>query len=115
MRTLISFLGTFVLLFGVSPAAENQKAQAVLTVTVNQEKSVVLTWTASTTPGITSYQIERSEVSGGSYSEVGTTDGSTLRFQDITVMPHTTYYYVAIAVTQDGNSPFSNQSAAIIP
>lgn len=112
MRTLIT-----VLLFVCAAfAGQNQKSQVSLTLTVNQEHSVLLTWTAPTTPnGVTSYQVARSTTSGSGYAEVGTTDGSTVRFTDSTVNPHTTYFYVVVAVNAEGDSPQSNQATAAIP
>lgn len=81
---------------------------------------VELSWTLS--PDATSYDIQRSLVSGGPYSSIGTTNG--LGFVDTGVVNNTLYYYIVIAssagVADSGNSnevigePQSAQTGSII-
>lgn len=66
-----------------------------------------LTWSAS--PGGTNYFILRSTTSGGPYSSIGSTNGTS--FLDTTVANGTTYYYVVYAVGPNGTSPLSPQAA----
>jgi fibronectin type 3 domain-containing protein len=67
-----------------------------------------LTWTAST--GATSYEVKRSTVSGGPYTQVA---ASTLTsYTDTNVSNGVTYYYVVNAVNASGISANSMQAAA---
>jgi subtilase family serine protease len=69
---------------------------------------VALGWTGSA--GATNYNVKRSTTSGGPYSTVGSTAGTT--FTDSTVTNGTTYYYVATASNTAGESGNSNQASA---
>jgi fibronectin type 3 domain-containing protein len=77
--------------------------------------SVLLTWTASTTQGVT-YNIYRSEVSGGPYSQIAT-GVNAVTYTDNKVQHKHTYYYVATAVDGSNNeSVYSNEAGpAVIP
>ena len=78
--------------------------------------SVVLNWTASTSPNISSYDIYRSTTSGGSYTQIGSVTAPTTTFTDSSVTDGVTYYYVATAVNSSGEqSGDSNQATAAIP
>ncbi|MBV8805689.1 MAG: cellulose binding domain-containing protein [Sinobacteraceae bacterium] len=66
---------------------------------------VTLTWTAST--GAVSYNVERSTVSGGPYTTVGTP--TTTGFTDTSVANGTTYFYVVNAADLAGPSGNSTQ------
>jgi cellulose 1,4-beta-cellobiosidase len=70
---------------------------------------VSLSWTGSA--GATSYNVKRSTVSGGSYSNIAT-GVATTSYTDSTVTNGTTYYYVVSAVNSFGESPNSNQASA---
>jgi len=67
-----------------------------------------LSWTAST--GATSYNILRSLTSGAGYSTVATVGTTT--YNDSSLTPSTTYYYVVQAANSFGTSPNSNQASA---
>jgi fibronectin type 3 domain-containing protein len=69
--------------------------------------SITVTWTAS--PGATSYSVRRSTVSGGPYTEAGTTTGTS--FTDSGLAHTTTYYYVVVAINAVGPSPNSTQAS----
>lgn len=69
---------------------------------------VALGWSGST--GATSYNVKRSTTSGGPYSTVGTSSGTT--FTNTGLTNGTTYYYVVTAVNSAGESGNSNQASA---
>jgi fibronectin type 3 domain-containing protein len=76
-----------------------------------------LSWTASTTSGVTSYNVYRAVfgASCGSYSNVGSTPSSTTAYTDSVVADGTTYCYATTAVDPSGESAYSNISKAVIP
>jgi hypothetical protein len=76
---------------------------------------VALNWTASTSSGISSYQISRGTVSGGPYTPVGSVGASTTSFTDTTVVSGQTYYYVVAAVAGSSTSPASSPTVATVP
>ena len=79
------------------------------------QHTVVLSWKASSSANITSYNVYRSTISGGYYGLVGSTAGS-LSYKDDTVESGTTYYYVTTAVSNKGEqSEYSNQVIATVP
>lgn len=80
-----------------------------------QQHSVGLTWTASTSTGITAYNVYRSNQSGASYSKIGSTAATVLSYSDQTVASGGTYYYVVTAVAGANESTYSNQASASIP
>ncbi len=79
--------------------------------------SVNLSWTASTTSGIESYNIYRAVhgTSCGSYTNIGSTAGSTTAYTDNNVTDGTTYCYATTAVDSSGESGYSNITQAVIP
>jgi hypothetical protein len=80
--------------------------------------SVNLSWTASTTSGIESYNIYRSVYSSskcGIYSNIASTAGSTTVYTDSNVTDGTTYCYATTAVDSNGESAYSNITQAVIP
>ena len=79
-------------------------------------RTVVLSWTASTSSNIASYNVYRSTTSGGPYSEIGSVPESTTTFTDTAVTDGQTYYYVTTTVNSDNQeSSYSNQAGAVIP
>jgi hypothetical protein len=78
------------------------------------QHTVGLTWTASTSSGVTAYNIYRSTSSGAGYNKIGSTT-NVLSYSDVNVANGATYYYVVTAVSSGGESVFSNQAAATIP
>jgi hypothetical protein len=76
--------------------------------------SVNLNWHASTSTGVTGYNVYRSTISGGYYAFVGKV--SSLTYSDHNVQSGTTYFYTVKAVSSSGLlSVFSNQVQAAIP
>jgi hypothetical protein len=60
--------------------------------------SVSVSWNASSSPGVTNYNVYRSTTSGGPYARVGwRVSGSS--FTDTSVQAGATYFYVVTAVT----------------
>jgi len=80
--------------------------------------SVSLTWTASVTEGITSYNVYRALYTSnvcGSYSSIGSTASTITAYTDNLVTDGTTYCYATTAVDPDGESGYSNVVQAAIP
>jgi hypothetical protein len=80
--------------------------------------SVSLLWIASTTEGITSYNVYRAVYAAsvcGSYSDIGSTGSSVTAFTDNAVTDGTTYCYATTAVDTNGESGYSNVVQAAIP
>jgi hypothetical protein len=103
-----------------SSNASNSPTAAALsgTGTAAPVHTVNLSWTASTTPGITSYNVHRAVYgtsSCGSYSEIGSTSSSVTVFTDSVVADGTTYCYATTAVDPSGESGYSNIIQAKIP
>jgi predicted carbohydrate-binding protein with CBM5 and CBM33 domain len=70
---------------------------------------VSLTWTGST--GATSYNLKRSTINGGPYTNVLVGVAGT-SVTDVGLNNGTTYFYVVTAVNASGESTFSNQASA---
>ncbi len=76
--------------------------------------SVQLNWQASTSSGVTGYDVYRSTTSGGYYSLLASLTGLT--FTDKAVQAGLTYYYVVTAINSSGlQSTYSNPVQAVIP
>ncbi len=69
---------------------------------------VSLSW--NTSSGAASYNVLRGTVSGGPYTQIGTS--TTAGYLDTAVTNGTTYYYVVTAVNGGGQSGDSNQASA---
>jgi fibronectin type 3 domain-containing protein len=77
---------------------------------------VGLSWSASTTPSVTGYNVYRGGTSGGPYQKIGSVDAATSNFTDTTVASGTTYYYVVTAVGPGNKeSVNSNEVSATTP
>ena len=77
-----------------------------------------LSWNASGTEGVTSYNVYRAVFgsnSCGSYSDIGSTSGSVTTYTDNNVTDGTTYCYATTAVDANGESAYSNIVEAAIP
>jgi Abnormal spindle-like microcephaly-assoc'd, ASPM-SPD-2-Hydin len=80
--------------------------------------TVSLSWTASATAGVTSYNVYRAvyETNAcGSYSNLGSTVSSITAYTDSVVADGTTYCYATTAVDPSGESGYSNITQAVIP
>jgi fibronectin type 3 domain-containing protein len=80
--------------------------------------TVALSWTASTTSGVTSYNVYRAVYGTnacGSYSKIGSTPSSVTAYTDSVVADGTNYCYATTAVDPSGESGYSNIIQAVIP
>src|SRR5215472_10091348 len=79
------------------------------------QHSVSLTWKPSTSV-VVGYNVYRSLVSGGPYTQINGTLDSATAYTDSSVNSSTTYYYVTTAVDSTGTeSAYSNEVNAAIP
>jgi hypothetical protein len=78
-------------------------------------KSVVLSWKASTTTTIGGYNIYRSETSGMNYQKIGDTGKSTVTFTDSTIVAGKSYYYMIRAYKDTAESANSDEVRIIVP
>ncbi len=104
----------------VSTAANTPTAGALSgTGTPAPVHTVSLTWTGSTTSGITSYNVYRALFQSnacGSYTNIGTTASTVTAFTDSGPLTDgTTYCYATTAVDANGESAYSNIIQAAIP
>jgi hypothetical protein len=79
---------------------------------------VILSWTASATPGVMGYNVFRGTTSGQeSSTPLNPTPINGTTYIDENVIPGGTYYYVVTAVAAEGviQSVNSNESAATVP
>jgi len=82
----------------------------------SEEHSVGLTWDASTSAGITGYNVYRSGSQQGPFSRLNGSLVSGLSYTDDAVSAGDTYYYVTTAVDSQGEeSPYSNWAKAVVP
>jgi hypothetical protein len=83
--------------------------------------SVMISWTASSSPDsagyeIIGYNVFRSTTSGGPYTQLNSSLVAGTTYADTTVADGTTYYYVATAVdSSNAQSGYSTQTGAVIP
>ena len=95
-----------------SPASVGLSGMGVQPVT----HSATLSWIASSTPGVTGYNVYRATTSGGYTTPSNPTPISGTQFTDSTVQPGQTYYYVVNAINAAGvESPYSNEVSGTIP
>lgn len=79
------------------------------------QRSVLLSWKASTNSAVASYSMYRSTVPGGSYGLMASALGTT-SYSDQSVQSGATYYYVVTAVNDMGHeSSYSNETRVVIP
>ncbi len=99
-----------------NPSVVNTVVTAVLGGACAVESYVALTWTASTSPNISGYNVYRATVSGGPYTAVNTGLVTAPSYTDSSVQTGQTYYYVVTAVnTSEVESGYSNQATAAVP
>jgi fibronectin type 3 domain-containing protein len=88
-------------------------ALSVMTFGQTSSHGLALSWTLSTSTGVTGQNVYRSTVSGGPYSKLTTTPlAPTVTSYLDPVVDGKTYYYVVTAVQNGIESVYSNQSTA---
>jgi fibronectin type 3 domain-containing protein len=78
---------------------------------------VVLQWDASSTSDVVGYNVYRSTVSGGPYTQLNSSVITDLNYIDENVQAGQTYYYVVTAIASDGvtESADSSEARATVP
>jgi hypothetical protein len=96
--------------------ASNSSGASLSGTGIAASHSVYLSWTASSSPNITGYNIYRGTQSGGPYSKINPSLNAGTNYTDNTVSDGQTYYYVTTAVdSSNEESSYSNQAEAVIP
>lgn len=86
-----------------------------LTATANsQSNSIDLSWTATTTTGITGYRVMRSLEETKDFTEIGTTDSKILSFKDEKTVANQKYFYAVRAYKDKAESRNSNIASATL-
>jgi hypothetical protein len=78
--------------------------------------TATISWTASASSGVTSYNVYRGIVSGGPYTKLTGVNG--LSYTDTTVQPAANYFYVITAVAPGDTKPesdFSSEIPIVVP
>lgn len=79
-----------------------------------QQHSVSISWQSSASAGVTSYNVYRSIVTGGPYTRVGNSTGTS--FTDATVQAGKTYFYVVTSLNaSEVESAVSTETAVTVP
>lgn len=76
---------------------------------------VGLSWTQSTSTGLTGNCVYRGAVSGGPYTQLFCSSSPATTYTDASVVGGQTYYYVVTAVSGSQESGYSNEFKAVIP
>lgn len=77
--------------------------------------TVTLNWGKSPTATVTGYDVFRGTVSGGPYTQIGSTSSSVLDYSDTTVQANVEYFYVVTSVAAGEQSSYSSQVAVSVP
>ena len=79
--------------------------------------AVTLNWNASISSGVIGYNVYRRNAAGGPYTKVNSSVITVTTYNDNTVQPGQTYFYVvtSINLSDDAQSSFSNEVMAPIP
>jgi hypothetical protein len=102
--------------YSITVAGTGGGIQQTVTVNLTVTAQVILSWTASTSPGIAGYNAYRSTTSGGPYAKLNSSLIPTTAYNDLAVQNGYTYYYVTTAVDNQGmESGYSNESSATVP
>ncbi len=102
--------------YPITVTAMGGGVQQTATVNLTVTAEVMLTWTASQSPGIAGYNVYRGTTSGGPYTKINSSLDTTTAYNDLAVQDGVTYYYVTTAVSNQGQeSSYSNQSSATVP
>jgi len=76
---------------------------------------VSLSWTLSTSTGVTGYQISRGTSSTGPFTALASVGNTVTSYTDTTVVSGTTYYYVIATVAGSTSSSNSSPVQASVP
>jgi hypothetical protein len=105
--------GTISITFMATAGSVSTNQKGTFTATVLH--SVLLNWSASTSPNLVNYNVYRGTTSGGPYGVV-TTLGLVTSYMDSNVQNGQTYYYVTTVVDDTGAvSAYSNEASAVVP
>ncbi len=98
----------------VSNATNSPVAEPLSGTGVNAH-TVSLSWSASTSQNVTGYNVYRSTVANGPYTQINSSLVTGTAYTDTTVQAGQTYYYVTTAVnSQQVQSPYSTQAQATV-
>jgi len=98
-----------------SVADNTKSASATIAVSAPVQHTVTLNWTASAST-VSGYNVYRSTVSGGPYTQINTVLNASTNYVDNTVTSGATYFYVVPSVDASNvKSAFSNQVSVTIP
>ena len=108
--------GTYTGHLSLSGGGGTKIVTVVLTITSSPvQHSVALSWKAGANSHVVSYSVYRSTIAGSSYGLAASAIGGTT-YNDQSVQPATTYYYVLTAVDDQGReSVYSAEARAVIP
>ena len=76
---------------------------------------VTLTWAASTSTGVTGYNVYRSSTTGGPYTKVTAAPITALTYDDQAVLAGQSYFYVVTAVSASSESGYSTEVKGSVP
>jgi len=98
-----------------STASNSQISESLTGTGVTPQYTVSLSWSASTSSGVTGYNVYRG-TAVGSYSKINATLDSTTTYSDSTAVSGVTYYYAATAVNSSGQeSAYSSPVQVAVP
>lgn len=90
--------------------------RATATFSIQVGHTVILTWVASSSPGVVGYNVYRGTVNGGPYAKITAQPVNALDYSDIAIQSGKTYYYVVTSIdTSNVESVNSNQTSAAVP
>ncbi len=77
--------------------------------------NVTLNWVASTSSGVTGYNVYRGSTSGGPYTLIGSSS-TAVTYTDFKVAAGASYFYVVTAIDSSGaESGYSNEAQGTVP
>jgi hypothetical protein len=93
------------------PPATLASAPTTLVATAVGSARIDLTWVDTSTNEF-EFRIERSALSGGPYTQIGSAPKSSTAFSDLNLQPGSTYFYRVTAWNSVGNSPYAGPANA---
>jgi hypothetical protein len=98
----------------ISVVSNATGSPATVTLSGTGQHWVALSWSASSTSGVT-YNVYRSTTSGNGFAVINSSPVTTLSYSDSNVQAGTTYFYQVTAVDSGGESVPSNQVSVSVP